>query len=93
MKLYVVDFTSHSNVDRLSKLLDITLSKSLESKNNIEVVRISSAEEFYKATSSGSLKGCPLFFAVSLDKGGFNRNAYETLSFFNSSLEISLSKP
>ncbi|MBS5334228.1 MAG: flavodoxin family protein [Firmicutes bacterium] len=87
MKLYVVDFTSHSNVDRLSKLLDITLSKSLESKNNIEVVRISSAEEFYKATSSGSLKGCPLFFAVSLDKGGFNRNAYETLSFLNSSLE------
>ena len=87
MRLYIVDFTSHGGANRLSKLLDIALSKSLESKNNIEVVRISSAEEFYKAASSGSLKGCPLIFAVSLDKGGFNCNAYETLSFLNSSHE------
>ena len=87
MKFYIADFTFYGGSHRLPNLLDIALSKSFESKRNIEIIRISSAEGFFNAASSGSLKGCPLLFAVSLDKGGFNREAYELLSSLNAAYE------
>lgn len=91
MKLYIVKFLTDESSGRMEKVLDKalhTIASCTELKEKGLQLRpqvIQSPEEFFVAAENGLLQNQRILFAVELDKGGINLDAYRLIAYLNSS--------